>query len=560
LDDRTIVPTETRPDQTIGAALLREQLEHVARRSTGQDVPAHVTVEAGVRLRELLQRRSPVTSIPPEILAYIFELYVSRLGELTPDGAPAQGPFYLAQVCKLWRAVAESDPHLWTSIHFYFPESHQSREDNVPGVKPVFDLHLKRSGALPISFTFTDHRIYHPATDDLISLLVDRLRTHARRWKSISLQLSCGYFPLLFTFTSCDLSSLEHIDISGDVVFTQRITELPLNLESATNLKSFTYSGPGPSVDDSINLHWESLAEVSFEFAPHRGRSFTLSRQFRHLAQCQNISICSLGIDRTWRLNGSQTITLPCLQTLRVRRLSPDAHARGAIDLFILPQLQTLEIDASTIVIWNEHWHDRTFSDLLTRSGCTLLHLSIQDVDFPNDELVRCLALSPALTSLRFIPCPRSQNISDVIRKMDVSRTPTGGQTRTQGHRQRRVSNSGPLVPQLREITLASSVEGYLDLMMKMLRSRVGTRARAAGVAALRRVEVVFFDLWHDTEVDRVRVPGARLGRVASFREDLARWVSENRNENEQEDKVGNRLEASVVVDSPYLAEYINVR
>ena len=526
----------------------------MAHRPAGQNVP-HVAVESDDRLQELLRRRSPVTCLPPEILAYIFELFVSRFGELTH----AQGPVCLAQVCKLWRAVAESDPHLWTSIHFYVPES-QSREEDVPRVKPVFDLHLKRSGALPISLTFTDHRIYHPATEDLISLLVDRLGMHARRWKRISLQLSCGYFPHLFTFTSCDLSSLEHIYISGDVVITHRTTELPLNLESATNLKSFTYSGPRPPLSDSIHLHWESLAEVSFEFAPHCGRSFTLSRQFWHLAQCQNISICSLGIDRPWGLNAGQTITLPCLQTLRVRRLSPGAHARGAIDLLILPQLQTLEIDASTIVIVNEHWHDRNFSDLLTRSGCTLLHLSIQDVDFPNDELVRCLAVSPALRTLRFIPCPRSQNISDVIRKMDVSHTPTGGQTQTRGHRQRSVSHSGPLVPQLREITLASSVEGYLDLMTAMFRSRVGARPRAAGVAALRRVQVVFFDLWHDTDVDRVRIPGARLGRIVSFREDLARWVSENRNENGQEDEDWYRLEASVVVDSPYLAEYINVR
>ena len=309
-------------------------------------------IEAG-RLQELHQRRSPVTSLPPEILSYIFELYVSRLWGLTPDVVPAQGPFTLAQVCKLWRGVAESDPHLWTSVHFYFPESHHSREEDVPRVKPVFDLHLKRSGMLPISLTFTDRRIYHPGTEDLITLLVDRLRTHARRWKCISLHLSCGYFPLLFTFTSCDLPSLEHLYIIGDVVITRPIT-FPLNLESATKLKSFAYSGPGPSVGDSIQLRWESLAEVSFEFAPRCGLSF-LSRQFSHLAQCQNISTCSLGIDRAWDLHGGQPIilpspqpiTLPCLQTLRVRRLSPNAHARSAIDLLILPQLQTLEIDAS---------------------------------------------------------------------------------------------------------------------------------------------------------------------------------------------------------------------
>ncbi|KAF8432239.1 hypothetical protein L210DRAFT_3650533 [Boletus edulis BED1] len=545
LDHIPIVPSTEAQDQsidTIALRLTKEEFEHMARHPTRQDVPPTVTVEPTNRLQELLQRRSPVTRLPPEILAHIFELYVVRLSELTPGSVPAQGPFCLTQVCTLWRSIAESYPHLWTSIHFYFPESQQNREEDTPNVGLVFDLHLKRSGVLPISLTFTDHRMYHFATEDLISMLADRLRTHAQRWKRITLHMSCAYFPLLFTFTPCDLSSLEHLYISGDVLGRQPMV-LRLDLESATNLKSFAYSGPGQSADDEIHLCWENLAEVAFEFVPHNGTSFTLARQFRNLVQCQNITTCSLGIDRTpWHLNDGQFITLPHLQTLRVRRLSPYAQVRGAIDLLVLPQLQTLEIDASVLISWNQRWHNRHFSSLLARSGCSLLHLSIQDVDFPNDELMRCLALSPSLTSFRFIPCPRSQNISDIIREIDVSRIPTNGQTLEH-------ANTGPLVPQLREITLASSVKKYLDQMLRMFRSRVGARARAAGVATLRRADAVFFDLWHDTDMNR-------LEKVASFHAGLARWSTSMDKERDHEDM----LETSVVVNSPYLPEYIDVQ
>ena len=501
-----------------------------------------------------------MTRVPLEILAYIFELCLVDKGISTPVFVPVQGPFCLAQVCKLWKAIAESDPHLWTSIHFYFPDGRQSREKDVARVKPMFDLHLKRSGALPISLTFTDNRFYHAATEDLICLLVDRLREHSRRWKSISLQMSCGYFPLLFTFMPCDLSSLEHLYINGDVLGQRIVTTLCLSLESAKHLKSFAYSGPGHSLNDKIDLHWDRLGEVSFEFAPHNGMSSTLSRQFKRLAQCQNITTCSLGIDRPFwlDLDRDQTITLPCLRTLRVRRLSSYSHARTVIDPLILPQLQTLEIDAAILVGWDgltSPWHDRNFSNLLVRSGCTLRHLSIQDVDFPNDELVRCLALSRTLTSFRFIPCPRSQDIVDVIRKLDISEpvVPVGDQTprRTQLHDAtgsgQKYVGDGPLVPGLREITLASSVERYLDLMMAMCRSRVG--ARAAKVAALRHVEMVFFDMSHG--MDEARTSSVPRDRLGSFRRELARWVSENEDEE--------RLEASVVVDSPYFAEYIDV-
>ena len=503
--------------------------------------------------------RSPVTRLPPEILAYIFEL--CQVGEdmCTPVFVPAQGLFCFAQICRVWRAVAESNPRLWTSIHFYFSDALQNRKEDVSRVKPVFDLHLKRSGALPISLTFTDHRLYDAATEDLIALMVDRLRAHSRRWVHVSLHLSCGYFPLLFTFMPCDLSSLEQLHISGDMLGQRIVTTLHLNLESAKNLKSFSYSGPGHSLDDKIDLPWEQLEDVAFEFSPHNGMSSTLSRQFGRLAQCQNITTCSLGIDRPFwlDLHGDQTITLPCLRTLRARRLSLQSHARTVIDTLILPQLQMLEIDAAIIVGWdgwNLPWHHRNFSNLLARSGCTLRRLSIQDVYFPNDELVRCLALSPTLTSLRFIPCPRSQDMVDVIRRLDVSHAAVG-------HERKHVWG-GPLVPGLREITLASSVETCLDCMLAMCRSRVGARALAAKVATLRHVEAVFFDVLHGTDVARVGVSGGRLGKVAGLRKELARWVSENENERKNGCVSGEeeeRLEASVVIESPYGVDYIDL-
>ena len=220
---------------------------------------------------------------------------------------------------------------------------------------------------------------------------------------------------------------------------------LGLNLESTMNLKSFAYSGLCSTPQDII-LHWENLSEVSFAF-PHLGSGRMLCYNLWHLSRCQNITTCSLGIEENTRLqlDSSQTIILPCLETLRICCLSCDAHACSAIDPLILPQLHTLDIDVSNLVIWNQCWHNRNFLDLLARSGCSLLHLSIQNVNFPNNELVRCLALSPSLMSFRFIPCLRFQDINDVLQALDVT--------------------SLLLVPCLREIKLGSSVKAYLEPM-----------------------------------------------------------------------------------------------
>ncbi|KIJ59783.1 hypothetical protein HYDPIDRAFT_43812 [Hydnomerulius pinastri MD-312] len=526
------VPTESQ-DQAIDSALrsLREQHAHLSA-AEAQETPSAADPKIAVgKLKQLIARlasmRSPVRRVPPEVLGMVFELCVTR------DSAArgAQGPLFLAHVCRNWREIAHSYPVLWTSLNFYFSDACGNREKDVTKVRPALDLWLKRSATLPISLTFTDHRIYHGATEDLIYLLVDRLRNNSRRWKSLSLQLSCGYFPLLFTFTPCDLASLEHLSINGDVLGQRIVTTLNLNLTSATKLKSLAYSGPGRSVDDRIHIDWDRLTYVSFEFSPHDGTSFTLSRQFRQLAQCQNVTTCSLGIGLPFRFafGGQQTITLPCLETLRVRRLLPRSHASSAIDYLILPQLQTLEIDAAIFVSWNMKWHDRQFCNLLTRSACSLENLYIKDVDFPNEELLRCLANSHKLKSLSFIPCPLSQNILDIIEKLDISR-PAGG-----------LPMASPYLPQLQTLRLACTRVACFDGMLKMLTSRSGARASVAGVTNLECFELVFYKLWHETN------PSTEFN-LNRFRERLAQCTADD-----------GKLDASLVIEAPYLPEYIEM-
>lgn len=86
--------------------------------------------------------------------------------------------------------------------------------------------------------------------------------------------------------------------------------------------------------------------------------------------------------------------------------------------------------------------------------------------------------------------------------------------------------------------------DSCLEGIMGMLISRVGARADAAGVDALRRFELVFFDLWHESLDAR----SVRLARLDSFRERFRQCAANNDN-----------LEVSFVVEVPYLPEYIDV-
>ena len=404
----------------------------------------------------------------------------------------------------------------------------------------VFGEYLKRSVTLPISLTYRDHRTTSSYNkDQLVFFLVGQLRMHSHRWKRISLKLSDQYFPHLLT-TPYNVSSLEHLslDLNGCL---ERCC-IRLNLKSAKNLKSFEYSGPKYLRVDNIDFHWEQLEEVSFQYSGSRG-GVVSSGHLECLALCRNITTCSLDAYTGDDIH-SQTITLPCLRVLRVGVSGWRPNLNGAIDFLILPHLQRLEIDSDSFFYPGSFstFHDCKVSNLLERSRCSLSHLSIQGVSLPCDEILRCLELSSTLSSFSYIPHAQSYDpFCDVIYYLRVGwslaerdRIPT----------EEHETQAGFLVllPELRELTVGTSKPAYLKTIMALLWSRGGSRAGAAGVAALRRVRVVF--------LDTMKRPADPV-HVACLRTELQEWVSEMKKEKNGSEIVEGGLETFTGITPP---------
>ena len=293
-----------------------------------------------------------------------------------------------------------------------------------------------------------------------MSLLVHQLQTHSRRWKRISLDLSGHYFPHLLTFTSCDLSSLEQLCIIGALGYGGC-----LDLECARNLKSFAYCRDGPdSLVEKINLRWEQLEEVSFQLG-RRGHGHISYGHFECLALCQNITTCSLRTCEGYPYTKTDwpKVTLPCLRTLRVRLGSFSHNVNRVVRFLILPQLQTLDISPEFQVQYAFPLsEDNRFSDLLELSNCSLRYLSIEGVNLPSNDILRCLKLSDTLLSFRYIPDPLSQGgFGDVDCKLRALPLVVREQ----------IQLCKSLVPELREITLGTSVQAYMDTTIAVFRS-----------------------------------------------------------------------------------------
>ena len=305
----------------------------------------------------------------------------------------AQGPFCLAQACSYWRTITESDPRLWTSIYLPLEYLHDA-ELIIQRAKHIFGVYSKRSQTLSISLTCINALFDAESDKKLVFFLVAQLLTHSHRWKGISLRkLSHRYFPCLLS-TPCDLSSLEHLSIVDDGHASRPYT-IRLNLKSAKNRKSFEYSRIGKLLVDNVDFHWDQLEEVSFQYGYDNPTDAPISSEhLERLSLCRNITTFSLGIGTGDDIH-SQTITLPCLQALRVALL----RSKCTIDFLILPQLQTLEINSDSDLYTTSHtsFDDCKIINLLKRSRCSLSHLSIQGANLSFDEILRCLELSSTL-------------------------------------------------------------------------------------------------------------------------------------------------------------------
>ncbi|PPQ82980.1 hypothetical protein CVT25_005353 [Psilocybe cyanescens] len=128
--------------------------------------------------REINHRLSLINRLPFELISRIFTLSTeSNRVSASPDSESYKwsAVLLLGAVCREWREITLAMPHLWSTVDIWL-----GREDIW---SDVCNEWLQRSGALPLSITFTYSQYGESIVDfDLIAVL----RSHSIRWKSLS--------------------------------------------------------------------------------------------------------------------------------------------------------------------------------------------------------------------------------------------------------------------------------------------------------------------------------------------------------------------------------------
>ncbi|KAF7345144.1 F-box domain-containing protein [Mycena sanguinolenta] len=303
---------------------------------------------------------SPLRRLPPEILGEIFSWTLPSIHH--PAFSTTSCPWGLTYICRTWRAVALSDPSLWSVIQIDF-----SAEEQYP--RELVGLQMERAQSLEIHFVGCETVDSTPqiATFTLLS-------EHSSRWEVLSIQLTADLIPHLMAIRN-GLTALRKAWVQWDTVKSQ----LP-------EFNSVDFFPMAISlVDIGVNSEYRFL----------RTRLPILNQLTRY------------DFDAPWDAHIQLLKSLPNLREVRIRRQFDDDHGWPELGESIkLLQLRRLYVNDPTILAY------------LRAPALTEITIGISEMKDTSRPLERLLTQSPcAPRKLRIEGLLDVQSMVEILQK-----------------------------------------------------------------------------------------------------------------------------------------------
>lgn len=331
---------------------------------------------------------SAVYKLPNETLATIFGHVSTAPGQIDHDGdntlsyRSQASPFALSHVCRHWRNMVLSMPDMWTNFSITKPGSL---------LVNLVLYWLLRSGDKPLIFGLYQGEENTSFSETFAVLLV--LLSHARRWKSIRLQVDCRIELFINKDTMPQPVALESIQVA-------------LNNSSAidlcVNLCEFLHSSPcltEVSWDNSRvfislpELQWTNITKLTLHDIQ------TAHLLLDALSQCERLETLKIlgqviqDLDDT--LN-TPDVRLPNLRNFAVGQFVEFDDVFVSLTLPSLTKLTLLRgLDSANL---QHSW--QVVHDLVSRSSCTLTSLTIGKVKAKHGDIYVPNLKAPNFNSL----------------------------------------------------------------------------------------------------------------------------------------------------------------
>ncbi|KAJ8095188.1 hypothetical protein PM082_010410 [Marasmius tenuissimus] len=392
---------------------------------------------------------SPVHRLPAEVLAIIFSFCRQTNDLVRPSCRPTA--LQVVQVCGRWREIGLETPSLWSSIHIAL----KHWKDKAGSLTVLTKLFMERSKKSPLDLAlefYADGVAESDTSEYSLLPVIAALSRNCVRWRSITLRIPKPFTQQKLFFNGVHgqtLPSLQELRLIGTG-------------------KSNTGNG-FPDKLPGLFTHCPSLhtLDINYRFTNNRlalprHQIKTLSIQRSHTRRAissvalhphlQNLALSRVGGDRDNQPYSGHVVS-DTVKTLSA--LFEAQRDVATLSHMTLPALTSLTMEAvpEKLSLWKV-WDDSTISDLLARSRCPLITLSIKWIPISDHQFISLLEQIPTLTSLRI------EEMSGATTHRIVTRTFL--RRLVVDHEDASFQSGGTFLPSLTDLTMVVRAQGLV--------------------------------------------------------------------------------------------------
>jgi hypothetical protein len=294
----------------------------------------------------------------------------------------------LSKVCSSWRRLVADRMIFWSDVCIRIQNGDpSSSQQNL--ISKVFD----RSGTAKLNLKIR-------LSDKVTTAFVSVLQTHSDRWNVLELECLPEFIIQCFRTVSV-FPSLTHANL--EVRFTRNVA-LPapdgVLTVQAPRLRSFTLLKRSGKYDKlQVEIPWAQMKQISLGVTG-------MAEFFDALRQCSALEEAELSFTyRATPVSGPFEPVLSNISTLSMQIIDGCEHEAIASCFRTLatPALTTLRVWAEPggVAHYEPEWHISDFASFITRSGCALSTLILQDICISDSTIISVLGLVSTLTHLK---------------------------------------------------------------------------------------------------------------------------------------------------------------
>ncbi|PPR06403.1 hypothetical protein CVT26_004849 [Gymnopilus dilepis] len=326
-------------------------------------------------------------SLPVEVVAMAFKHYI----DCARSFSKPHPSLTLGKICRRWRQIAWSTPHLWTELVIFH------RHAMTPTHAELAREWLGRSSVHPLMIEFSnlceeDEECEWEGVMSGCSQMLEALSECSDRWQSLTLIVPSYSLKTLTLLRPSPL--LTHLSLDGRwdednpaFDFLPDSAIIPTFLNCTPKIVKIAYL--------KVDLNWTSVTDLTLDFVDI-AEVLRVFRSASNLIKCTLLGVCNCGSDISALMEGG-LIRCQSLESLAIS-FSDDGSPHIFCSSISLPALKHLSYDGQGIPLYVED-----LELFLTQSSCVLKSLLINESEFEDGSLVDLAPFFSSLTELRIL-------------------------------------------------------------------------------------------------------------------------------------------------------------